>query len=213
VPPPAALPEDFPIASEEPADVMRYVDSAIASRPETRIFQFDLASLQVELAQATNQLLPELNLALETSQDVGEQASSKGDKSPNKIEAGIYGEVPLQRRGARGKIDSLNAKMRQVQAKLQFASDMIANEVQQIIVARDASQRQIKQAETNLKLANEALRLGTIGLREGEFTLPILNIYEQAVADAEAALLVAKAEFFIADSLLRIASGQELDSN
>ena len=211
LPPPDAVPESFPPVPNEAIDDVALVNAAIGARPETRILQFDAATLRVELAQANNQLLPELNVVVETSQDVGARASSKGDKQPAIVEAGFYGEVPLQRRAARGKIDSLSAKLRQVEAKLQFASDSIATEVQQILVAREAALRQIQQAEINLELARETLRLGTIGLDKGEFDLLLLNIYEQALADAEAAMLVARADFFIADALLRIATGTELD--
>lgn len=211
LPPPDAVPNDFPPIPIDSIDEVAIVNAAVEARPETRIFQFDASALRVELAQANNQLLPELNVAVSASQDVGGRTDPKGTRSPAELEAGFYGEVPLQRRMARGKIDSLSAKLRQVEAKLQLARDRIANEVQQILVARETALRQVDQAELNLELARETLRIGDIGLREGEFTLPILNIYEQAVADAEGALLAAKADFFIADALLRVASGQELD--
>lgn len=212
LPPPNAIPDEFPDVAENEINPNEMIEAAITNRPETRIFQFDAATLRVELAQATNQLLPELNLAVETSQDVGGTVDAKRTLQPAKMEAAIYGEVPLQRRAARGKIDSLNAKLRQIEAKLQLAGDQIAAEVQQILVARDAAFRQIEQAEVNLRLAEETLELGNFGFREGDLALPILNIYEQAVADAQAALVIARADFFVADALLSISVGRELDS-
>lgn len=212
LPPPNAIPEEFPKLPENEINSNAMIDAALANRPETRIFQFDAATLRVELAQATNQLLPELNLAVEASQDVGGSVDSKKTLQPAKMEAAIYGEVPLQRRAARGKIDSLTAKLRQVEAKLQLAGDQIATEVQQILVARDAAFRQIEQAELNLELAEETLELGNFSFQEGDLALPILNVYEQAVADAQASVVIAKADFFAADALLSIAVGRELDS-
>jgi outer membrane protein TolC len=211
IPPANSLPEEFPSVNDLELENESLVAMAIQQRPETRILQFDASALRVQLAQATNQLLPTVNLALETQQDVGGKTSSKGDKQPAVIEAGVYGEVPLQRRAARGKMESLQAKLRQVDAKLQLAGDQIATDVRRILVAREAAVQQIAQAKLNLQLAEQTLELGNIGLREGQFTLAILNIYEQAVADAQAALLVAQGDFFIADSLLQISTGRVLD--
>lgn len=186
------------------------ITSALSSRPEIRILEFDASVLRVELAQANNQFLPELNVILEAAQDIGGQTSSKGDKSPAEIEAGVYGSVPLQRRMARGKIDSLQAKLAQVDAKLRLTRDKIATEIQQLIVAREAAISQIEQAEENLRLTEQSLRFAVIALDNGDITLPVFNIYEQAVADAESVLVVALAEYYIAESLLQIAIGQEI---
>jgi outer membrane protein TolC len=213
VPNPEQNLDEFPaiVAAAIDADVQ--INNALENRPELGVLQFEAAKMRNELAQANNQLLPELNLALETSQDVGGKTSSKGDKQPAKIEAGVYGEVPLQRRFARGKIEALQAKLRQIDAKTQLTADKITTEIQQILVARQAALQQVEQAERNLDLAQKTLAAGTEGLREGEFTLPLLNIYEQAVADAESALILAKAEYFIADALLIIATARELDAD
>jgi outer membrane protein TolC len=205
-------PNGFPEVVAAAVNADEQIANAIERRPELSVLQFEAARVRTELEQAINQLLPELNLALETSQDVGGKTSDKGDKQSTKIEAGVYGEVPLQRRFARGKIDSLRAKLRQLDAKAQLTADKITTEIQQILVSRQAALQQIEQAERNLDLAEKTLAAGTEGLREGEFTLPLLNIYEQAVADAESALILAEAEFFIADALLIIATARELDT-
>lgn len=213
VPSPQQNLEEFPEIVAAVIDADQQISNALENRPELGVLQFEAAKMRNELAQANNQMLPELNLALETSQDVGGKTSSKGDKQPAKIEAGVYGEVPLQRRFARGKIESLQAKLRQLDAKTQLTADKITTEIQQILVARQAALQQVEQAERNLDLAEKTLAAGTEGLREGEFTLPLLNIYEQAVADAESALILAKAEYFIADALLIIATARELDAD
>ncbi len=207
LPAPGQVPSQFPEPSESPADPADMIARALAARPELRVLQFDAGIARAELDQAINQLLPELNVAVAAGQDVGAAASSKRDKGDLEFEAGFYGEVPLQRRMARGKVDSLRAKLRQIDAKVQLTSDNIATEVQRILVTRQAAQEQIEQARRNLDLATQTLEAGKIALLQGEFTLPILNIYEQAVADARAALITATAEFFIADTLLQVATG------
>ncbi len=61
--------------------------------------------VRVELAQAENMLLPKLDAGLRAAKDVGAAASPKGDKTPFQLEVGLYGELPLQRREANGKIE------------------------------------------------------------------------------------------------------------
>lgn len=201
---------DFPEIDPMVSGPDQMIASAVQARPEIQVLQLDASVLRIELAQAQNQLLPELNFVLEGSQDVGGKASSKRDKSEGEVEAGLYGAVPLQRRMARGKVSSTFAKLQQVEAKLQLARDKIANEIQQLLVARNAAVAQIEQARKNVELAEESLGYGRIALENGEITLPVLNIYEQAVADAEQARIEAAAEFFVVDALLQIATGRSL---
>lgn len=202
---------DYPAVSPANIEPTSIIAAAIEQRPEVQVLAYDASVLRVQLAEAENQYLPELNVVLQGAQDVGGKTSSKGDKSEGELETGIYGSVPLQRRAARGKIASTRAKLRQVEAKLQWTQDKIATEIQKIMVARQAALEQIEQAEKNVALAQESLRFGRIALDEGEITLPVLNIYEQALADAEAALVIAKGEYFITLALLQIARGIPLD--
>ena len=57
----------------------------------------------MELEEAENLLLPRFDARLEASKDVGGPADEKGDKTPFELEAGLWSQVPLKRRQARGK--------------------------------------------------------------------------------------------------------------
>ena len=195
LPPPNGVPEEFPSVPADAIDPSALINTAIAQRPETRIFQFDLSSLRVQLEQANNELLPKLNVVMETSQDVGGFTSSKGDKQPAIIEAGFYGEVPLQRRQALGKIDQLLAKQRQIEAKLQFATDQIVTEVQEILVIRETALQAIERAKLNVELVLETLKLQTVAFERGAINLALLNIFEQRVADAQVSLVGGRSRF------------------
>ncbi len=66
--------------------------------PELNRIRLEQQKTNVQLNYAKNLTLPDLEGSLYASQDVGARASSKGDKSPFELEAGLYLEVPLQRR-------------------------------------------------------------------------------------------------------------------
>jgi hypothetical protein len=53
-----------------------------------------------------------------------------GDKSPFELEAGLFGDVPLQRRQGRGRVLAAQGKLAQLRARQAYMSDVIGAEVQ-----------------------------------------------------------------------------------
>ena len=192
---PKSFPDHFTFNPEQlDADIAR----ALAARPE--LVELDLIAQQVrvEIAQAENSRLPKLDARLLASQDIGGAASSKGDKTPFELEVGLYGEVPLQRREARGKIDAARGKLAQIETKRRFVVDKVTAAVQDAVSALVAAAGRIERASTNLRLARETLTLGRAQFDAGDVDLIALNIYEQSVTDAQILLIAAQADFFIA---------------
>ncbi len=68
--------------------------------------------------------------------------------------------------------------------------------VQDAISALQAAAGRIDRARTNSRLARETLDLGREQFNVGDIDLISLNIYEQAVTDAQLRLIVAQADFF-----------------
>jgi outer membrane protein TolC len=193
------LPERFPAAAPPELERMqRDIQTALGSRPELVELDLLLRKENVELAQAENLLRPKFDALLEASQDVGDAVFEKDSKGPFQLEAGVYGEVPLQRREARGKIAAARGKLAQLRAKREFVADKIAAEVQDALSALEAAYAKIEQASTNLDLGRQALALGREAFDAGDIDLIVLNIYEQAVADAGLAWIEAQAEYFAA---------------
>jgi outer membrane protein TolC len=153
---------------------------------------------RVELAEAENSLLPKLDAVVLASQDVGAPATSKRDKSPFELEAGIYGEVPLQRRAAQGKIEAARGKLSQLQAKREFVANKVVAEVQDAVSALRAAEARIIRSRSNLELAEQTLTLGREQFEAGDIDVQLLNLYEQAATDAQFKLISAEADYFIA---------------
>ncbi len=176
------------------------IQAALAARPE--LVELDLLTQQmcVELAQAENMLLPKFDAVLEASQDVGSAAFPNRSKNPFQLEAGVYGEVPLQRREARGKIAAARGKLAQLRAKREFVANKIAAQVQDAVSALEAASGKIERTAKNLDLSRQSLALGREAFNAGDIDLIVLNIYEQAVADAQISWLEAQAEYFAAQA-------------
>ncbi len=98
-------PDDFPeIRPVKREQFNADVEVALAARPELAELDFQIRGALVELNQARNLVQPKLDATFLAAKDVGRPASSKGDKTPFQLEAGVLAEVPLQRREARGKM-------------------------------------------------------------------------------------------------------------
>ena len=197
----ALLPQGFPDHTPPDVEQMQQdIQAALAARPE--LVELDLLTQQmcVELAQAENTLLPKFDAVLGASQDVGSAAFPNRSKNPFQLEAGVYGEVPLQRREARGKVAAARGKLAQLRAKREFVTNKIAAQVQDAVSALEAASGKIERTAKNLDLSRQSLALGREAFNAGDIDLIVLNIYEQAVADAQISWLEAQAEFFAAQA-------------
>lgn len=192
-------PTQFPTPARlAPERVSQDIQLALQARPEFAELDFLARQVRVELAQAENQLLPKLDALVETSKDVGGWADATGNKTPLELQAGLYGEMPIQRREARGKVESARGKLAQIMVKREFLANKVTAQVQDAVSALVAADGRIERAEVNVDLAVRTLELGQISFDAGDIDLVSLNIYEQAVADAQLILIAARADFFAA---------------
>jgi len=202
------LPPAFPELSQLDADqVENDVALAQTMRPELQVLDLLSQQVHVELAAAENKLLPKLDARLEASKDVGQKADEKGDKTPFELEAGLWGELPLQRREAYGKIHSLQGKIAQILAKRQYTADKVAAEVRDAVSALVAAAERIERARVTVQLAEQSLDLGRQAFEAGDLTVVTLNIYEQAVMDARVQQIEAEADYFKALAAYHAAVG------
>ncbi len=198
VPESERLPPTFPDDGFAPEPLDAAISLAINASPQLAELDLITAQAEVDLRSAENLLLPKLDARLLASKDVGAPTSSTRDKTPFEFEAGLYGEVPWQRREARGKLEAAQAKLSQISAKRQFTVNKIAAAVRDAESALQAARGRIDRAGTNLRLARETLELGRVKFDAGDITLIELNIYEQSVTDAQLLLIAAQADYFSA---------------
>jgi outer membrane protein TolC len=181
---------------------------AIANHPELQAFGFEVEKARINVAEARNLVMGKLDGFAETSQDVGAPASSLRDKSPLDVQVGLVGEVPLQRRYGCGKLTAAQARLRQLGWKQEFLANKINAAVQDNYSAMENAHERFQRARENVTLSMRAMQIGRKQFDDGDIDLVVLNIYEQAEADAEFTVIEAELDFYIAQTEYLFALGE-----
>ena len=208
----ARLPREFPQADDpSQRNFDADIQSAIANRPELRALAILREQLNIDLANAQNLCLPQVDAVLVGSQDVGNAADpKKDDKSPFELEGGLIASVPLQRRKARGKSQAVEGKLAQLQAKTQFTQEKIVAEVQSASAALNAAFQQLEQAHESLDLARKMEAAERRKFDLGDSNLLLVNLRELSTADAAATEVDARLNFFDAQADYRAALANDV---
>ncbi len=208
---PDQLPADFPaVTAPEPVAETIEVAQALQQRPELWLLSLESERAQVDVRQASNLLLPSIDGVMVASQDVGAPTKQIRDKSQFEMEAGAVIEVPLQRSEARGKLQSAQGKLAQISAKRRFTEQKIVAEVQGARTALAAEFAALEQARQSVSLARQMEEAEWKKFAQGDSDLLVVNLREQATADAEALVVDAAANYFMAAAQLHAAVAGEL---
>jgi outer membrane protein TolC len=208
VPSPASLPSRFPaLEAPDVSAIDATIDLALQQRPELRQISLERQSVNVDLRQGQNDLLPNLNAVVEASKDVGGATSSKGDKTPFELEAGLLFDVPLQRSKARGKIQAAQGKLTQLSLKQQFTSNKIVAEVQDAASAMRAAYERVERTRESVTLAKKLVAAEYRSFELGNSDVLRIAIQEAAELDAQLLEIEAIMDFFQAEADFRAAVG------
>ncbi|MEB3223326.1 MAG: TolC family protein [Candidatus Sericytochromatia bacterium] len=175
---PGRLPPMAPLA-----EALLHADLASAPdvRPEPRRLEAALLQARIELALAENQLAPAVDVSVLGSQDLG--AGDPGRATPE-LEAGLSLEVPLLARTPRGRIAQAGAAVAGLEAQLRFARDRVQAEVRDAASAVGATARRAEAAGRERAIAERLALAEAERLRLGEGSLFLVNLREQAAAEA-----------------------------
>jgi outer membrane protein TolC len=180
---------------------------ALSYRPEPRYLRLQREKTVVELNYARNLTLPQLDAALDASKDMGKPTSSKNDKGPLQLEAGILFEVPVQRRFATGQIRVAEATLAQIRAQEQFAVDRVRADVRYALAGLRTAYEEYVYAAESAELAQKMEDAERTKFELGNSNILTVNLREQATADARMLIVDALAEYFIADAEYKAALG------
>jgi outer membrane protein TolC len=191
------LPEDFPI-TERPmgGDLQTDLAASLDRRPEPRALQIEIDKVRWDQQLASNNMLPAFDFIAEASQDMGTPASSSDDKNEFLLVVGVQGEVPLQRRKARGKLQSTAAKIAQLRQKLFLQQNKIEAELKTAYNALQLNSQIVEQAVVSLEAANESLERYRFAFNEGKIDLIYLNLLETKANETEIKLIQAQGNWF-----------------
>ena len=174
------------------------VNSALANRPELAALEALIQRVNVDLAEASNDTLPSIDAQLVGSQDLGAPTSKKRDKSELELELGLFVDVPLQRRKARGKIRVAQAKLVQLSAKRRFTEDKIWAEVQIASAALIAAYDRLSKARESRRLSDYMSEIELRKFELGDSDLLKVALREQYAIEAAEAEVDALLEYFTA---------------
>jgi len=202
---PAALPE--PVALGLP-DEMAAIDLALQRRPELVAQRLKQAQQEVQVRAAGNGLLPTLDLFSDVSRDVGDGRPSRDG---TEVQAGLFFELPLQRRKASGKVRQAQAKRAGIDADLRFLQDRVRADVQDAASALRAAYATVDLVRQELAVARELEALERDRFQLGDSTQFLVNLRELNTADAAFREVKALADYQKALVDFDAASGRLVD--
>ncbi len=183
------------------------VQQAILSRPELRELDLTIERIDVEAAEAGNDLLPNVSAVLLGSQDVGEPTSKKRDKSEFELEVALLVDVPLQRRKARGKLASLEAKRAQLAQKRHLSEDKIRTDIAVAFAAIKAAYERVQRTAEARELADYMAEVEREKFKAGESNLLNVALREESAAESAGKAIEALLEYQLGLAFLRAAMG------
>lgn len=208
IPPPEWLPRRFPeVVDIEMERFDQALGNAYSSRPELALINFDIQQTRLDLELARNQTLPQVDVTLQGSQDVGPRLSPINEKGRFELEAGLVGGVPIQRNKAFGKIESLNGKLSQLAQKQEFFRNKVFSELNIARNNLELATLNVKASESLLQSSRNLLAYLEGALQVGVFQIILLLEQESKVADSELKLLEAERMYFISLAAMQATLG------
>jgi outer membrane protein TolC len=205
---PEWLPVGFPPVLELPAfDFNADYLAAQQRRPELQLISIDIQKLRWDLELARNQLLPNVDFTLQGAQDTGQPASRSDDKADFMLETGLVGGVPIQRRKARGKVDSTLAKIQQTEQKRFLQLNKIEVEIRTARNALELTREMALRSDQLLRETRETLEYFRRDFAAGNRDFLFLLQQEAIVTESEIKLLDAERDYYIALATLQAALG------
>lgn len=172
------LPEPRALTSERLA---ADIQTALARRPEAERLRLQLEQLGIDRDLAKNQLAPAVDVGLAFSQDLGAGSSTR---TPPVLEGSVLFDMPIPNRTAKGRLGATEAQMARLQAQARLVRDRICAEVQDVQSLLRTAEQRVALARAELQLAQKVETAEHQRFELGDSTLVLVNLREQATADA-----------------------------
>lgn len=179
---------------------------ALDLRPELRYIRLQRQKTSVELNLARNQMLPSLDTGVFAAQDVGQQ-TPKGDKTPFQLEAGLYFDVPVQRRYALGQVRAFESQLAQISSQERYYADRIVADVRFAMSGLITAYNELQRAREGVSLAERMEQAERDKFAVGNSNILFVNLREQATADTRFLVIDALENYHLAEAEYRAALG------
>lgn len=204
-------------AERLPSDVSALTGVAAAAsadlaqrRPDLQVLLARIDQGSARLALAENDLRPRLDLRGEVGKDVGDEGLGGRSRTPLEGVVGFRFSVPLQNRGARGRIAEARAEIDALEARSRFLRDQITTEVQGINIGVGAAERLAAIAEQERSLAERLAAAERRRFELGSSDFFLVNQREETANDARVRLIDAQARIAAARAELAAATADRV---
>ncbi len=174
---PNAVPEPATLVPDQARDER----VALENRPELRSLEAKRRQAEVDRRLADNQRKPAIDLIVAGAKDFG-PADDKILKP--ELEASLVLEIPILTRVQDGRFKEAEAKMTSIAAEARFARDSVVADVRDAASATRAAQGKLEALRREIEASSALVTAETQRFSLGETTLLIVNLREQALADA-----------------------------
>ena len=152
--------------------------------------------------------MPNLDLTFGITRNEG--GGPYKDLERNETRAGLEFRIPLQRNEALGRTQVSEAELRRLEQDLYFVRDRIRVEIKDGWSALAAANELLVTARRNAELSDLLVKAEQTRFRQGATDLLALQIREQALLEAQFAVVSAQADFFASLADYRAATAEDL---
>lgn len=164
---------------------------ALAQRPDLKALQMQIEQNRVDESLQSNRFLPKLDLQAQYSRDEGLGSTSLDDDN---VKAMVTLELPLQYRAIRGRQAQIRGQTQKLTNQKQLLKQRIEADIRVVRKNLDIALQRRELALEEFALAQNLEKGERTRLNQGETNVLIVNLREQATAEAELRLAETTAE-------------------
>ena len=186
-------PDDQKLPEHSNMSDLASIDSILLSDPSSVLLNRpELASLRVAIPRAQNKvrlskndLQPNLDFNIELSRDLGRVAEGGLSRDSTDTVIGFKFSVPIQRRGARGRLQRAEAELRAARLRENRIADQISIELNNILISLTTALKLSTLATDEVTQSNAMVVAEQKKFDLGASDFFLVNIREERAADAE----------------------------
>lgn len=188
---------------QKPVDEL--MKQAMKERPEFGVIAAQLSQLQIDKDLQQNQFLPKLDLKAEYSKDRGVGSSTLDDDNTT---VSLQFEVPLQYRNIRGQRDQAAANIKRLEYERQLLERQWRADLQALQKNLEVASERRELSLQEYELAKQLENGERTRFRQGDTNVLIVNLREQASAEASLRIIETTAEVLRAYASLEVRLGK-----
>jgi outer membrane protein TolC len=196
---PVSLPRPQRVSSQ---DEWQGKAAAWVLRPELRNLAFQQRIVELDLALARNQRLPQVDLIATPGIETGKNAIGAV------LRAGVSISVPLRTRTAQGKMQQAQLKLDKLVQDIRQTRQDIRLQIEDVLSALEAVWLRYEAAEEEWQLAQQLEQGERTRFDLGDSTLFLVNQRERATAEAAVRLIDLRAEYQLGRASFLAVTGQ-----